>query len=304
MSAVPTMPVLLPEPDDVWSDSWEHARLLGDSSRTHGMVGFLKRNVPGQRVVEVGCGTGLLSCIAARLGARHVIGIEPSDRWEDAVQMVRDSGLSDRVEILRGRVEDIPPRQADVVFSELLNADPFVEGVLSAMQTASAWRAAGGIIAPYRLDLYIALVAAADVEAEVSGAVSVVGELGRAYDLDVRGLLEHFEATPPRRYVVSFVEQRSKPVLAASIPLGTRAGPPQSREFELVASHNGPVCGAALWFSAPYDDGLVLANPPNDSGHWGVQVSGWTRPIKLGKGQRLRVRVEMDEQHGVQVVPA
>lgn len=289
--------------EEVWGDVWEHARLLADIDRTRGLVDFLARNAPGRTVVEVGCGTGLLSCIAARMGARSVIGIEPTRRHRDARRLAQASDLADRVEILHGRVQDLVPRPADLVFSELLNAEPFAEGIVQAMRAARAWCLPDGLMAPGRLDLHVCLVAAAQVEAEIVGAWDIVAELGETYDLDVAPILESLEATPPRQFTASFVERRSESVRAISIPLGVPEDPPDQVEVELVASQAGKVCGAAIWFSSPYDDKLTLANPPEDPGHWGIQVTGWTRPLRLAAGQALRVRVELDPVRGVLVTP-
>ncbi|MCK6501852.1 class I SAM-dependent methyltransferase [Myxococcota bacterium] len=290
--------------EEVWGDVWEHARLLADRERTRGLVDFLARNAPGRTVVEVGCGTGLLSCIAARLGARSVVGIEPTRRHRDARRLVQASGLSDRVEILHGRVQDLDARPADLVFSELLNAEPFAEGVVPAMRAARDWCRPGGLLAPAQLDLHVCLVAAADVRAEIVGAWDIVDELGQAFQLDVSPILESLEATPPRLFTASSVERRSASVRAVSIDLGVREDPPARVEVDLVATEAGPVCGAALWFSAPYDAELSLANPPEKPGHWGIQVTGWTRPVRLAAGQPLRVLVDLDMTRGVQVTPS
>lgn len=126
-----------------FANPWEHVRLLSDGDRNEAMLALLARRAPGARVLEVGCGAGLLSCAAARLGARHVYAVEPTPMAAIARQMVRDNGLDGVVEVLEGRVEDLEPRPVDLAFSELLNADPFVEGVLEAMDGAAAWCALG-----------------------------------------------------------------------------------------------------------------------------------------------------------------
>lgn len=42
-----------------------------------------------QVVLDVGCGTGILSMFAAKSGARHVIGIDQSDIIYQATDIVR-----------------------------------------------------------------------------------------------------------------------------------------------------------------------------------------------------------------------
>ena len=89
-------------------------------------------------MLEVGCGTGVLSCLAARLGAKRVYAVEPTGLASVARDLAGANGVADRVVVLEGRVEDLDPRPVDFGFSELLNAFPFQEGVLPAMEAAAA----------------------------------------------------------------------------------------------------------------------------------------------------------------------
>ena len=54
---------------------------------------------PGDTVIDVGCGSGVLSFVAARLGAKRVIG---TDLSEDAIEVAKQNavrlGLQDEVE--------------------------------------------------------------------------------------------------------------------------------------------------------------------------------------------------------------
>ena len=131
-----------------FADLWEHVRLLSDDGRTDALVRLLERHAPGRRVLEVGCGTGLLSCVAAALGAREVVAVEPTGQADLARQLVHAAGLGDRVEVVEAAIEDLSPRPMDLVFSELLNADPFAEGVVEVSRAARAWLADGGLLAP------------------------------------------------------------------------------------------------------------------------------------------------------------
>ena len=74
----------------------------------------------GKVVLDVGCGTGILSLFAAKAGAAHVYGIDMSSIAEQAKQIVADNGYSDRVTILRGKVEEVvlPVEKVDIIISE------------------------------------------------------------------------------------------------------------------------------------------------------------------------------------------
>jgi SAM-dependent methyltransferase len=76
---------------------------------------------PDDTVIDVGCGSGVLSFVAARLGARHVIGCDIS---EEAVHAARENasrlGLSDRVEFRVGSLlEPVRDQQASVLIGDV-----------------------------------------------------------------------------------------------------------------------------------------------------------------------------------------
>jgi len=76
---------------------------------------------PEDTVIDVGCGSGVLSFVAARLGARHVIGCDIS---EEAVKAARENagrlGLSDRVEFRAGSLlEPVRDQQASVLIGDV-----------------------------------------------------------------------------------------------------------------------------------------------------------------------------------------
>ena len=120
-----------------FANIWEHSRLLSDNTRNQALIDLLKRHAPGKRVLEIGCGSGLLSCIAAKLGAEHVLAIEPTAVIEVARELVARNQLTDRVRLLEGRIQDLTPQPVDFAFSELLNADPFYEDVVDVMNAAA-----------------------------------------------------------------------------------------------------------------------------------------------------------------------
>ena len=62
---------------------------------------------PRQVVLDVGCGTGILSMFAAKAGAKMVIGVDMSSIVDHAKEIVKDNKLDDVVTIIRGKVEEI-----------------------------------------------------------------------------------------------------------------------------------------------------------------------------------------------------
>jgi protein arginine N-methyltransferase 3 len=76
-----------------------HEIMLRDKIRTEGYRDFiLGSNAFKDKVVlDVGCGTGILSMFACRAGAKHVFAVDASDIATRAKLNVYDNGLQDRI---------------------------------------------------------------------------------------------------------------------------------------------------------------------------------------------------------------
>lgn len=267
---------------------WEHARLLSDSTRNARLVELLRRHAPGATVLEVGCGTGLLSCVAARLGARRVIAVEPTEVVEQARALVAANGLGGIVEVRRGLIEELEPEPVDLAFSELLNADPFVEGILPAMDAAARWVRPGGRCAPRRLRVWTALVRVSGSAREAAAAAAEVRALGTRHGLDVGPIVRSIEGLESYAYMTAPLAPVSGAALVYDLAIG-RGDAPGPMDVELVVSEAGPIGGAIVWFEAELDDGLVLDNA--GEGHWGQLCCAWASERGARAGERLSVRV-------------
>ncbi|OBZ71479.1 Ribosomal protein arginine N-methyltransferase rmt3 [Grifola frondosa] len=87
-----------------------HAVMIQDKVRTASYAKFIQSNPELFRnaiVLDVGCGTGILSLFAARAGAKRVFAVDASDIAEKAEQIVKDNGLDNIITVIRGKVEDI-----------------------------------------------------------------------------------------------------------------------------------------------------------------------------------------------------
>lgn len=89
---------------------------------------------PGDTVIDVGCGSGVLSFVAARLGAERVIGCDLSAPAVDvARENARRLDLEDRVEFRVGNLlEPVRGMQADVIIGD-------VSGIPDEIAQVSGW---------------------------------------------------------------------------------------------------------------------------------------------------------------------
>jgi protein arginine N-methyltransferase 1 len=109
-------------------------------------------------VLDVGCGTGVLSIFAARAGAKHVYGVDKSNIANQARQIVLDNGLDRTVTIIQGEVEELelPVATVDIIVSEWMGFCLFFESMLDSVLFArDKWLSPGGLIFPDVVRLYV-----------------------------------------------------------------------------------------------------------------------------------------------------
>lgn len=87
---------------------------------------------PGDRVIDLGTGTGILAMVAALRGARSAIAIEPD---EDAAGCCRENlsrnGLRNRVQVEQASCEDYEKLEADLIVANIIR--PVLEEALPRM---------------------------------------------------------------------------------------------------------------------------------------------------------------------------
>jgi SAM-dependent methyltransferase len=280
-----------------FGNPWEHIRLLSDARRNSDLIAMLERHARNRRVLEVGCGTGLLSCIAARLGAEHVYGVEPTEMVDVARELVRRNRLENKVTILEGMVQDVERTEVDLVFSELLNADPFIEGVVPAMHAASKWLVPGGILSPRRLKVFVALARAPGNAREARSAHAQVKYFEEQHGLDLSAVAELMTPREPYKfYTSSDVAPVSTAALAWDMMLGgDLEAPDDVIEVTVKVTEPGPVAGAVVWFEAELDEHDVMHNRPGELSHWGQLVHGWAFEYGMAVGTEVSLRLELDD---------
>ncbi|XP_053966783.1 protein arginine N-methyltransferase 1 [Anastrepha ludens] len=137
-----------------------HHEMLSDVVRTTSYRDALLLNkgfVNGKDVLDVGCGTSILSIFASQAGAKCVIGIDNSDIIYNAMDIVKRNNISN-VTLIKGRLEDtaLPQEKFDIIISEWMGYFLLFEGMLdSVIYARDTHLKDGGMLLPNRCTMSI-----------------------------------------------------------------------------------------------------------------------------------------------------
>uniref|UniRef100_A0A8C2G868 Protein arginine N-methyltransferase 3 n=1 Tax=Cyprinus carpio TaxID=7962 RepID=A0A8C2G868_CYPCA len=156
------------EEDEAYFSSYGHysihEEMLKDKVRTESYRDFMYHNMDvfkDKVVLDVGCGTGILSMFAAKAGARKVIAVDQSEIIYQAMDIVRSNKLEETITLIKGRIEeiDLPVEKVDIIISEWMGYFLLFESMLdSVLYARDRYLADDGLVYPDRCNISLAAV--------------------------------------------------------------------------------------------------------------------------------------------------
>lgn len=284
------------DPDPMYAEFEVHRTMIRDSVRTKAFRRAIHSVVrPGDIVLDVGAGSGILSVFAAQAGAARVYAVERTTIAVLAQQLAAANGVADSIEVIQGDLFDIDlPEQVDVIVSEWLGGFGIDEGMLEPVIAArDRWLKPGGTMIPSAVTAWTALVHDRYLHDMIEflrhNPYGV--DLGDLIDKTVNeisysGTFRHLEAGDMR--------SGASPLWvtdAETIPLED-AQAAQGAEILLPIHEHGTANALALWFSADLAPGVSLSVGPDDSPtHWGMTTAPLRASVELLPGTVVRAKV-------------
>ena len=273
-----------------------HRTMIRDRVRTEAFQRAINSVVrPGDTVLDVGAGSGILSMFAARAGAARVYAVERTPIAALAEQLAAANDVADTVTVIHGDVTDIElPEPVDVIVSEWLGGFGIDEGMLAPVIAArDRWLKPGGVMIPHTVTAWTALVH----DRYLADMIEFLREdpFGLKLEVLVEDTVNEIIYSGTFRHLAAD-DLRSEPrqlwtTNADRIPLEQAQAPHQAETLLPVHNH-GTANALALWFSAELAPGISLSVGPGDPPtHWGMTTAPLRSAVQLTPGIAVGARV-------------
>ncbi|HEX2224475.1 MAG TPA: 50S ribosomal protein L11 methyltransferase [Thermoanaerobaculia bacterium] len=292
-----------------------HQRLVADTVRVQAYRTAILRHGAGKSVVEVGCGSGILSIFAAQAGAARVVAIEESEIAALAEEMFAANGCDGVVELRRANSRDVDlDEPADLIIHEILGSDPFVEALLPAIADARRrLLRPGGRLLPYRIE-----VCCLGVELEErtyrdrERVLAETREMQGLYGIDFAPFLErlqrvHHHLLPPPVDLNPPFKPRILTEELCLLDLDLYDEAPdldhQLREVRLRIRESGKLGAVVLFFRAHLDEVVTLSTSPyGPLTSWGYDLRALARRVPVSAGMEVPLALAVENSLGRQRV--
>jgi Ribosomal protein L11 methyltransferase (PrmA) len=281
----------------------DHIAMLNDRTRTDAFLRAIHALVkPGDVVMDLGSGTGVLAMAAAQAGAARVYAIEAGAMADCAAALFARSGFADRITLVRRWSTTVTiEERADVLITETLGDDPWGEGILALVSDARRrfLQPAARIIPSHVRWLALPVGIPAGRQERLRFSDAAANRWGEWYGIDFRPLVaageEHAGAPFLGQRLVSDWPRLSPPIVMAEIDLAAGDSMPRSCDGRVEAAADGAIDGMLLCWEATLSPANTLSTVPgvaNLDSSWQVQLLLLPRPVDVTRGDLITVSIE------------
>lgn len=240
---------------------------------------------PDTVVLDVGAGIGVLGLLAAKLGARRVYCVEPSQVAGHIQALAHANGVADRVVPLRGRIEDIElPEQVDVLLSVFTGNLLFTENLMPSLYHArDRYLKPGGAMFPDRARLVFAGVEATEQYAKTAGRYRNTS-LGIDYSVIADAVANGWFLMDRGATAPVLVTER---VTAIDLDLHSTRENRVKWQASAEVTRDGLIHGLLGWIELRLGESWLSAAPDAADIHWHPALLPLASPLQVQLGQTV-----------------
>ena len=272
--------------------------LLGDRTRNAAFHAALKRVIrKGKSVVlDIGSGTGFLSFLAERLGAKECWLVESGDVADLGETLAVANGM-ERCRFVHAYSGDVPLPKSDVVVSETLGNYALEEGIIDTMNDARSYLKKGGALIPSSLKQFACPVISPRVQQSID-----VWNVGYGLNLGAARAISLQNMYVKTLKKSDLLNAGKAAVAWDAIDFRDENSNVRSASLEWNITKNTVIHGIALWWEATLVPGIAISTSPlARPTHWEQIYLPLLQPIPCRRGDILHVRIESDTSPDVRI---
>jgi protein arginine N-methyltransferase 1 len=270
-------------------------KVLGDDVRNSAFEEALKHAVqPGMTVVDIGAGTGYLSFLARKLGAKECILIEQSAALRLAKKIARENKITGCTFLDAHSIEVNLPPTADIVFSETLGNFALEEHILENLMDAKRFLKSGGTMIPQGLKQFVAPIVRSETLSEIDVWRTIRGGLNFESARSIA--LQNLYVGKVREG--DLLKQGTRSFDAIDFQKKESSVRKGSVEWDI--EEDVTIYGFGAWWECTLVPGVILStSPASPETHWEQIVLPILQPLECRKGDHVRLQIASDTRYRV-----
>jgi predicted RNA methylase len=245
---------------------------------------------PGDTVVDLGAGSGILSFLACRAGATRVYAIESGDSLEFARLLAARNGIRDRIEFVHlPSTHAVLPERVDVVVGDIHDTFGLQSRGLAAMIDArERFLVPGGTLIPCGIRVMAAPVEAPDLYRRTIDVWRT-----RIHGVDVSPM-RALAVNQPTAARIERSQLLSEPTVLATIDLMRATHLHAGGSSTVETTRDGTMHGICGCFVTTLAEGIVMGNVPGDSSTTNFAQAYFPidSPVAVRAGDRIAIQVD------------
>lgn len=236
----------------------EHLGYVADRIRLEQFQAAIAKTMnPGDRVADLGCGSGILGLLCLQAGADQVYAIDSTAMLEVARETFSRAGWAERATFIRGHSQRVElPEPVDLVICDHVGYFGFDYNIVPTLQDARRrFLKSGGVLIPARIRLQLGAVESENCRNKAEGwrAAGVPAEFHwlRQHGINTKQAVE----LPPEALF-------GPPAELGDIDLCADNPDFFSWTAEIRIERDGLMHGLAGWFDCKLAEGMWMTNSP------------------------------------------